>query len=248
MPVVITEVIKRASQGGSAPYICRGDDGQTYFVKNRSLPRRELVAEYVCATLAQALGLPVPPWCVAEVPPELVSTSMGTWMSALGAGPAFASQAVQGTELGWHQAQEVEPALQALVAAFDWWVLNMDRSLTALGGNPNLLWSAGGVEPELVVIDHNLAFDPAFDAVLFLETHVFRDEFRRLVADYIDREAVRQAFLLAWPAVQEACATIPEEWRFVDPERTIPATWTEVEFQQLLSRCSDEQGFWKLEP
>ncbi len=248
MPVVISEVVKRASQGRCAPYICRGDDGQTYFVKSRSLPRRELVAEFLCAALAQALDLPVPPWCVAEVPAELVSPTMGGWMSELGPGPAFASQAVQGTALGWRQAQEVEGSLQGLVAAFDWWVLNMDRSLTALGGNPNLLWSAGDEEPHLIVIDHNLAFDEAFDPALFLETHVFRDEFRRLASDYIDREAVRQRFLAVLPVLQAACATIPDEWRFVDPERTISATWTDDEFQQLLSRCSDEQGFWKLEP
>jgi len=248
MPVVITEVVKRASQGRSAPYICRGVDGQTYFVKGRSLPRRELVAEYLCATLAQALNMPVPPWCVAVVPVELVSTSMGGWMAELGAGKVFASQAVQGTELGWRQAQAVEGSLQALVAAFDWWVRNMDRTLTPLGGNPNLLWSPGEDESQLVVIDHNLAFDASFDAAQFLETHVFRDEFQRLASDYIDRETVRQRFLAALPAVKVACDTIPVSWRFVDPERTLPAKWSEDEFRQLLGRCSDELGFWKLEP
>lgn len=248
MTVVITEVIKRAKQGRSAPYVCRGDDGHIYFVKNRSLPRRELVAEYLCAGLAQALELPLAPWCVADVPPELVSTAMGTWMAELGAGPAFASRAVQATELSWHQAQEVDPRLQARVAAFDWWVLNMDRTLTDLGGNPNLLWAADDEQAHLVVIDHNLAFDPGFDARQFLQTHVFRDAFRRLAADFIDREAVRQQLLQAWPTLQEACATMPDDWRYVDPERTMPATWTEAEFQHLLGRCQDDQRFWTLEP
>lgn len=36
MPLTIVEIIKQAEQGLSSPFLCRGDDGDLYFVKGRA--------------------------------------------------------------------------------------------------------------------------------------------------------------------------------------------------------------------
>ncbi|MFC7207599.1 HipA family kinase [Comamonas endophytica] len=42
--VEIEEVLDRARRGVTEPLICRGDDGQVYFVQGRSAGRRSLVS------------------------------------------------------------------------------------------------------------------------------------------------------------------------------------------------------------
>jgi hypothetical protein len=39
MSLTIVEVIKQADQGLSSPFLCRGDDGELYFVKGRASER-----------------------------------------------------------------------------------------------------------------------------------------------------------------------------------------------------------------
>lgn len=245
MTINITEVIRRTTQGRTEPYLCRGENGCVYFVKGRRLPRRELVAEWLAANLASELGLNVPEFDVAEVPPELVDPAMGTWLSDLGSGAAFASQRVEASELTLHVADSMDPEVRALIVTFDLWVMNMDRTLSSHGGNPNLLWLPGAEIGEVVVIDHNLAFDKAFDLNSFMETHVFRDDLTWLASDFIAREKMRERLIAARPRLEAACATIPNEWRFVDPEQTISASWTDAEFMAILDRCQNND-FWNL--
>lgn len=42
--VVIEEVLGRSTQGVTEPFICRGDDGETYYVKGYGAGRRSLIA------------------------------------------------------------------------------------------------------------------------------------------------------------------------------------------------------------
>jgi hypothetical protein len=216
-----------------------------YFVKGRRLPRRELVAEWLAASLASELGINVPEFDVAEVPPELVDPAMGSWLHDLGSGAAFASLRVEASEITLHVAETMYPEDRALIATFDLWVMNMDRTLSNHGGNPNLLWRPAAENGEIVVIDHNLAFDKAFDLDIFMETHVFRDDLTWLASDFFAREEMRERLIAARPRLEFACATIPNEWRFVDPEQTIPASWTDAEFETILDRCQSND-FWKL--
>lgn len=246
MTVTIEEVVKRVEQGQTSPYLCRGDDGHVYFVKSRALPRRELVAEWLAANLAQAVGLPLPPFCLAQIPEELCDPALGSWLSDLAPGAAFASRRVEAVELTWYLAPDVPPQDRALIAAFDWWIHNADRSLSEHGGNPNLLWQHGANGGQVVVIDHNLAFELDFDAEAFFASYVFASDLKHLATDFIEREKVRQRLLAALPRALEACATIPEAWRFADPEQTVEAAWSEQQFLNTLDRCQDEQNFWNL--
>lgn len=244
MSLTVIEVLERSVQGRTEPYICRCDDGEVYFVKGRSVTRPELITEWLCARLAGQFGLPIAPYAIAIVPEELIEADLTGWLRDLGAGEAFASRKVNAVELVDVHRDLVPEALRRDVIAFDWWVRNGDRNLTALGGNPNLLWNPedGG---SLVVIDHNLAFDPAFSATDFLKLHVFADDIPFMFSDFILRQAYLGRFQTALGIWTEACDNLPESWKFVDPERTIPVNFPLNGIRELLDRAFTET-FWQL--
>ncbi|MEY4980030.1 MAG: hypothetical protein RLZZ352_2300 [Pseudomonadota bacterium] len=244
--IVIEEVIKRAEQGQTAPYMCRADDGQVYFVKSGALSKRELVAEWLAAHLAKEVGLPIPPFHLAEIPEALCDRRMGPWLKDLVPGVAFASHRVEGGDFAWSMTTHIPPQQRALIVAFDWWIHNADRTLSALGGNPNLLWRQGEHGGEVVVFDHNLAFELAFSAEAFLDSHVFAADLKLLAADAVAREQVRQVFVAALHLVQGVWANIPDAWHFADAEQTVRAAWNPLEFVTTLERCQDDQTFWNL--
>lgn len=72
MTITIVEIIKKAEQGLSSPFLCRGDDDALYFVKGRASGRASLWAEWLAGHLGQALGLPIPPFHLVDVPAALV--------------------------------------------------------------------------------------------------------------------------------------------------------------------------------
>lgn len=244
MSLVIVEVLERAKQGRTQPYVCRGDNGEVYFVKGRSATRRGLVAEWLCAEIAHQLGLPIAPYEIAIVPEELIEADLTGWLNELGTGSVFASRRVAAVELTDVHRDGVPLELRRDVLAFDWWVRNADRSLSAIGGNPNLLWEPAG-EGRLVIIDHNLAFDPAFSADVFVETHVFADEIPSLFSDYVARQALEERFRMALLAWDAACAKLPIDWKFVDPEQTVPVDFAVSDFRDLLERAA-MASFWEL--
>jgi len=246
MTLTIVEVLQRSIQGRTRPYICRADDGEVYYVKGRSATRNGLIAEWLCAELATAFGLPIAPYTLASVPEELIEADSTRWLSDLGAGEVFASRKVDAVEMTAVHRERTPPALRQDLLVFDWWVRNGDRTLTERGGNPNLLWKHeddGG----LVVIDHNLAFDPEFSIDAFRTGHVFADEIPGLFSDFLARDAYRQRLRQALNDWQAACAMIPHPWNFVDPEMTIPATFSLDQALALLRRHEQDE-FWSLEP
>lgn len=92
MPVEIVEILRRSEQGRTRPFLCRGDDGHTYFVKGRGAGLRSLIIEWLCGHLALAFGLPVAEFELVEVPEALVDTQLLPEAGDLGAGPAFGSR------------------------------------------------------------------------------------------------------------------------------------------------------------
>ncbi|WOG27749.1 hypothetical protein P6910_24910 [Endozoicomonas sp. 8E] len=71
----------------------------------------------------------------------------------------------------------VPEQLQNDVLVFDRWIRNEDRTR----GNTNLLWAPR--EDRLVIIDHNLAFDPDFTGESFFKYHVFNSAQGRIFGD-----------------------------------------------------------------
>ena len=251
MTLTIVEVIKRSEQGRTEPYICRGNDGEVYFVKGRSATRQDLINEWMCANLAQALGLPIAPFAIAEVPQDLMDADLTGWLKDLGVGPVFASRKVMGQDLTASQVPHVPLAVRQDVLVFDWWVRNNDRHLTALGGNVNLLWKPHVYEEDtqtdtgLVVIDHNLALDKAFSTQEFCESHVFADDLAITFSDFVLRQTYSSRLLQAMEVWDKTWNNLPEAWHFVDLEQTMPCYYPKADVLTILS-LAQSLDFWNL--
>lgn len=244
MSLSVVEVLKRSEQGRTKPYICRCDDGEVYFVKGRSATRPGLIAEWLCARLGEAFGLPIAPDAIATVPEELIEADLTGWLGDLGAGDVFASRRVNALELTDIHRDLVPQTLRRDVIAFDWWVHNGDRNLTERGGNPNLLWNPED-DGSLVVIDHNLAFDPTFSSTDFLKLHVFADDIPDMFSDFLIRKDYTARFaetLVIWDKI---CDTLPVSWGFIDQEKTIPIDFSIPDVRALLD-CALLDTFWNL--
>lgn len=241
-PVEIEEIMGRSEQGVTRPFLCRGDDGLRYYVKGVGANRRSLICEWLGGTLARGFGLNIPPFEIAHVPIGLADLLADG--RELGAGAVFASCAWPNlNEILYSELSLVPQDVRRDVAAFDWWTRNADRTLSATGGNPNLLWNAA--EGELVVIDHNQAFDPEFDAERFLETHVFRADLIELRSDLASMAQYSERMSATLDLWDPALAMVPEEWYFHDDEQTIPIEFDPVASLVDLARCRTEE-LWRL--
>lgn len=238
MSLTIVEVIKQADQGLSSPFLCRGDDGELYFVKGRASGRASLWAEWLAGNLGRAFGLPIPPFCIAEVPAALIRECPPD-LRLLGNGPAFASRNAEGCQwLELAAAPAVDKTLQRDILVFDWWLKNGDRTR----GNPNLLWHSGN--KELVVIDHNQAFDPAFSAADFWTHHLFAGQHDAVFKDLAEQARYAARLDDALSVWDEACDNIPPEWWWENNEQDIPARFDPVAARSLAARCATPD-FWR---
>jgi hypothetical protein len=238
-PIIpIVEVIDQAEVGNTDPLLCTGADGLRYYVKGQQTNRSSLWGEWICAHLAQALGLPLPPFSLVQLDKALVDELPKKWQR-IGSLPAFGSceqKQVAWLELGMRHLVPLE--LQRQVVAFDWWVRNADR----LRGNTNLLWDAN--HQSLVVIDHNLAFDSQFDAAQFSTQHVFADQWPVLAYDLVEQANHAEWLHSALGAATNAVKTAPEEWLWENAEFDVPTPFDCSRALRLLERCA-APDFWR---
>ena len=235
--VEIIEIQGRSAHGIQEPFQCLADDGHLYYVKGCQTDRASLCHEWVCAHLGVQLGLPIPPFSLVHVPDALMAEVPPEWRS-LGAGMAFGSRQHSGcTWFDRAQAAHVRPGLQGDILAFDWWIRNSDRT----DGNPNLLWDAAC--SELVVIDHNLAFQPMFNAADFLASHIFRAQWN--VLDLVARDALQRRFCASADAVlDEACDNLPPQWLWANPECDVRSNMDVASVKTMVLRCHSPH-FWR---
>ena len=233
----VLEIQGRTAQGMQEPFQCIASDGNLYYVKGRQTDRASLCHEWICAHLARELGLPLPPFGLLNVSQELLLEAPAEW-KVLGEGPAFGSQLHPGCAwLNLAQIRHISLEKQLEIFAFDWWIQNIDRT----DGNPNLLWDP--TQEELVVIDHNLAFDPTLNPAMFLEHHIFRGCWDH--ADLVMRDMLQARFCAASDAVlRRACQNIPPEWSWNNPECDIPANIDLDAINTTLARCQSSD-FWR---
>jgi len=238
--VQIVEFIERSVQGMTEPFICRGNDGEIYFVKGIGATRKSQVFEWIAGNLGLELGLPIAPFEIVDVPEELIEGSAE--LIQLGRGLAFGSRKQVITELNFAGISEVPLELQRDVLAFDWWIRNGDRNLSELGGNPNLFWDT--TVKKLVVIDHNQAFDPEFDRENFHKLHVFSSIQQSLFADFDRMQKYSENFSRALGSWERICNGIPIEWYYADKEMTVSADIDINELLEILQKCNKDE-FWK---
>lgn len=230
----VIEIVRRLDQGMTRPFLVRAEDDALYVAKGRETTQRGLIAEWICAHLAEQLGLPIPLFSLLYVPPEL-ALALGPDASALGHGTVFGSRQESGVqEFAVTQLKRVDVEQRRKLLAFDWWVENADRSLSSHGGNPNLLWRAS--ESQLLVIDHNLAFDSAFDEAAFFETHVFRQDADDVFADLVCRAETSALLDSALVCFDVAVQSLPSAWFWLDGiAQTLPV---QVDFEAIKRRLS----------
>lgn len=170
----IDQIVRVSEQGVSRPYQCIDSDGVLRWCKGNHTGLKSLMAEWVCGRIGIALGLPVPPCDILRLDPIVFEDWAKTKDANLPrlvteANPyVFASTNV-------HDAADVldvdrdlrkdNLTLLAQIYLFDELIHNTDRT----DYNTNLLSNAG-----VHIIDHNNAFDPAFDAEVFAREHALR--------------------------------------------------------------------------
>lgn len=164
-------------------------------------------------------------------------------LTDLGSGLAFGSQRQEVMEFNVSVVDEVSEQLQQDVLAFDWWIRNGDRLLTEKGGNPNLFWNPE--DQELIVIDHNQAFDAEFNPNDFNQSHIFRSQRHRVFGDMLLRQDYNQRFSLALNNWSDICNSLPKEWFFADVEMTVPVNFSLGDTYNLLKEYKKD-GFWTI--
>lgn len=92
----VTSYTRRMNDGITQPFLCGCDDGNSYIVKGRpKLPKTELAAEWISASLAHAIGLQIPEHRIVDVDSELIEF-MPDLRGQLDPGLAFATSYVDG--------------------------------------------------------------------------------------------------------------------------------------------------------
>jgi hypothetical protein len=243
MAIEIEEVLGRSEQGMTEPYICRGSDQNLYFVKGRGANYDSLVREWIAGRLAQLLSLPIPTFCLMEMPRELYELGRDGLLRDLGHGALFGSRQMPSVnELSFLNAVALDGELKRDIAAFDWWVMNGDRTLSEAGGNPNILWSE--IESRPYIIDHNLAFDPSVTLHSQLTTHIFAsslDEICKMPELQTQYRSKFEQALLKLPAIT---SDIPCRWHYLDDALTVESPFT-IDVVETTLRRYHLDDFWK---
>jgi len=265
-PVTITEILGRAEQGMTRPFVCRGGNSRTYYVKGAHAGRRSLCCEWVANRLVDLVlpGAPlgVPIFTMAEVPGVLLRGSARNDIRELGEGLVFASQRIEGgQELNWAAAQGWPEETMALLLLLDLWLQNEDRSLSALGGNPNLLVTQIAPSPDVAAgeaqskaeprrerlwaYDFNLAFDLDFKRERFFGVHVFGEALRSWPAGF--RERMERRLRAALDEIRTIFAELPPEWLHVDGDESLPV---QLDVEKVVSALelpfTEPDIFWTL--
>lgn len=243
MHIQIDEVIGRAKQGVTEPYICRSTEKELYYVKGKGAGYPSLIKEWIAGQLAKSLNLPIPTFGIVYVPQELYEIGRKSGLQSLGYGPLFGSREIaNANEMSFRNLESLSIELKRDIVAFDWWIMNGDPTLTDAGGNPNIIWSETTHEP--YIIDHNLAFDDAVTLNSQLESHMFADALSGICKDSSLQVHYNSQFQGALSHLPRIVDDIPERWLYVDDEESIEIELTIESVETKLKRCN-QNTFWE---
>ncbi len=238
--IQLVEVIRVMEQGLSNPFLCKAENGDEYIVKGEVSGRKSQISEWICGNLAKILELPIAEFSFVEIP-EALWEELPPLLKPIGRGIAFGSKKEK--SVNWFEgfsADAVPIELQQKIIAFDLWIKNMDRSI----GNPNLLYQAK--RKELVIIDHNNAFDSDFDNRDFLDTHVFKGSFSAIYSDMMNRSKIEKDFNNALAHLDEICNNLPSSWQWVNYEEDLPANYDYRFMCSTLERLNIPDELWRI--
>ncbi|MDD7987289.1 hypothetical protein PQO01_20235 [Lentisphaera marina] len=173
----IEEINEMSENARTNPFRCKDEGGDSYYVKTLNAGGKSLAYEWIAGNLAKIFELPIPDFFIAEMPFELIEYSDNQDIKDYcKSGFAFASKLLEFcNDVSFDQLENVDAELRAKILLFDWAILNIDRQISAKGGNPNMLYNA--LEKQLYIIDHNLAFDSDVSREEFWLEHPFIKDF-----------------------------------------------------------------------
>ncbi|MBP59443.1 MULTISPECIES: HipA family kinase [Idiomarina] len=211
--VDIVEIQQQMTQGMTKPWLCAGDDGNQYVVKRLNAGLNGCIYEWISANLGKKLGLNIPDPELVYIDEPMVEFDIDL-QTELGSGVAFASKYHHDlNEVNFNELIKADKSKLVDLYIFDYWLKNDDRTLTERGGNPNLFQDL--ISKELVIFDHNLAFDSDFNLRQFKNTHVasflFKDQID-LFEQLIDRKVYEEKLEAAYSGLEEIISSIPSEW------------------------------------
>lgn len=129
----------------------------------------------------------------------------------------FASRQVEEfQEIKYSEIGNVSEVKAKLLFFFDYLIQNEDRTLGALGGNPNLLFNS--LTKEIAVIDHNLGFDINFDFESYKEHHIFSSLWYCPQRDLHLIPELRAKLPNIIQKLRDYVDDIPEDWLENQPE------------------------------
>ncbi len=208
----IKTILKVSEQGVSRPYVCEDEEARVRWCKGNHTGLRSVMSEWICANLARELGLPVPDFdimkldisvfqewrdCRGDDLPEIVTASNQF---------VFASLNVDDCKDVFEPASDlahIDAPLLARIYLFDRMIRNTDRTEY----NSNLL-----VNGSVYIIDHNNAFDDAFNESEFSKEHILRGCRDSIPADEARAFALRMADLASGRFLDDVWSEMPYEW------------------------------------
>ena len=208
----VDELTRRSHQGKTNPWHCRLSDGNSYYIKGQEALHEGLIKELVCAELGRSLGLPVPRSAIAYLDPLLLKYNEEA-KSDFGGGDCyvFASREIANlVELKYPDLASINAELAKRLFLFDYLIKNEDRSLTEKSGNPNLFLNPK--TNDFVVLDHNLAFDLAYNFEKNKKLHAFSSFWYSNQLDLHFKNEMMDKLPIAIDDLAQYAKNIPSEW------------------------------------
>ena len=242
--VTATRYATPLREGGSLPGLMEADDLGTYVVKFRGAGqgRKALVAEVISAQLARACGLLVPDLVAVDLDPGLAAGEPDQEIQdllrasgGLNLGVDFLAGAVDFDAA----APDVTSELAGRIIWFDALVSNADRSWR----NPNMLYW----REDLYLIDHGatLTYQHRWEGAAAAASRPYDISDHALAgcSPLIDEADRHLAGRITTELLQDAVATVPDEWLEAEPGLDRPDLVREAHVRHLSARLANREAW-----
>tara|TARA_R110001599_G_C12259430_1_gene660357 strand:+ start:335 stop:1024 length:690 start_codon:yes stop_codon:yes gene_type:complete len=197
-------------QGATAPYLCTADNQKKYVIKRQRAGFEGCIKELLLAKLGQSFGLPIPDCQLVYIDQTLLEYN-DKYKSEIGEGTAFASEfIIDLQEVNYRKLESLSLSVLRDLYVFDYWVRNADRNLTEHGGNPNLFYKQSSLD--VIVLDHNLAFDNEFIEKDHQQLHAC-SRFWSAQIDFESQQRYQEKMTNALQCWDDLIGKIPCDWK-----------------------------------
>ena len=208
----IASIVKVSDQGISRPFLCKDESDGIRWCKGSHTGFRSLIAEWLCACLAREVGLPIPDFGIFRL--EL--DRFRSWKTPQNVSvPDLVTETNQHVfgSLNVENCKDVfDPKVELRhidrrVLAKIYWMDEAIRNTDRTDFNSNLL-----VNGSVYIIDHNNAFDPAFDKTAFANEHILRGFRDELSSEEVAAFQKRIRNLIQGDFLENAWDEMPSAW------------------------------------